>query len=151
MAYSISEVAKKIGISSYTLRYYDKEGLLPFVKRDAAGRRRFSDDDLDFLDMINCMKTAGMTLSAIREYVDWCGAGDATLPDRLALFQKQKKVIEANIAQQQANLKEINYKIKYFTACCDAGTEAAVSGDCDLPDLPVWIDNSLRKAPIPHQ
>lgn len=56
MAYSISEVSEKFNISPFTLRFYDKQGLMPFVKRDAAGRRSFSEEDLDFISLIICLK-----------------------------------------------------------------------------------------------
>ncbi|WP_207463032.1 MULTISPECIES: MerR family transcriptional regulator [Enterococcus] len=56
LSYTISQVSEKIGVSAYTLRYYDKEGLLPFVKRTSSGRRIFEDSDLEFIAVIYCLK-----------------------------------------------------------------------------------------------
>ena len=87
MSYSIGQVAEKTGLTSYTLRYYDREGLMPFVHRSPAGRREFTDDDLDFIDLITCLKATGMQLAEIRKFVELAMQGDATLETRLAIFK----------------------------------------------------------------
>ncbi|KRN99724.1 MerR family transcriptional regulator [Companilactobacillus kimchiensis] len=71
MAYSIGQVAEKTGLSSYTLRYYDKEGLMPFVHRGNGGRREFTENDMDFVDLISCLKETGMSLKEIRDFVKY--------------------------------------------------------------------------------
>ncbi len=65
----IGQVASKTGLSTFTLRYYEREGLLPLIKRNASGRREFSDADLDFIDLITCLKDTGMSLTEIRHFV----------------------------------------------------------------------------------
>lgn len=75
MTYSISEVSKKFNISPFTLRFYDKQGLMPFVKRDPAGRRAFSEDDLDFVSLIICLKQSGLELEEIRQFVEMTQEG----------------------------------------------------------------------------
>lgn len=131
MAYSIGEVSSKTGISVYTLRYYDKEGLMPFVNRNSEnGRREFSEKDLDFLSLISCLKRTGMQLSEIREFINWCMEGDSTLNERLQLFYKQKEVVEDKIREQLKNLEKINHKIDYYQRACEAGTESVVEDDC---------------------
>ena len=62
MQYSIGQVAQKMGISAYTLRYYDKEGLLPFVARSSSGVRVFQEDDFAWLRLIECLKTSGLSI-----------------------------------------------------------------------------------------
>ena len=62
MRYSIGQVAQKMGLTAHTLRYYDKEGLLPFVKKNSSGLRMFSDEDIDWLVVIECLKGTGMQL-----------------------------------------------------------------------------------------
>jgi len=79
MAYSIGQVAEKTGLSSYTLRYYDKEGLMPFVHRGNGGRREFTENDMDFIDLISCLKETGMSLKEIREFVNMSMEGNVTL------------------------------------------------------------------------
>ncbi|ETY73819.1 MerR family transcriptional regulator [Lactiplantibacillus fabifermentans] len=130
MLYSIGTVAKKTGLTSYTLRYYEKEGLTPFVKRDEQGRRVFDDDDLDSLALIRCLKQTGMPLEEIRQFVTWCDEGDGTLADRLALFQQQRVVVEAQIHDLLKNLQKVNHKIDIYSQACVSGHEADV--DCDL-------------------
>lgn len=65
MTYTIKEVADKVGLSAYTLRFYDKQGLLPFVSRNESGYRAFTDGDLHLLHTIICLKNTGMAISAI--------------------------------------------------------------------------------------
>ena len=69
MGYSIGQVAKKTGLTAHTLRYYEKEGLLPFVQKSGSGLRVFSDNDLDWLAMIECLKETGMSLKGIKQYI----------------------------------------------------------------------------------
>ncbi|WP_318765854.1 MerR family transcriptional regulator [Lactiplantibacillus carotarum] len=130
MMYSIGAVAKKTGISSYTLRYYDKAGLTPFVKRDQQGRRVFDEDGLDSLALIRCLKQTGMPLEDIRQFIGWCEAGDQTLDQRLTMFEEQRQAVEAQIHQSLKNLQKVNHKIDTYRRACEAGSEAAV--DCDL-------------------
>lgn len=68
--YTIKEVSKEYSLSQYTIRYYDKEGLLPFVKRDQFGRRVFSSEDMEQIGLICCLKETGMSIKDIKEYVD---------------------------------------------------------------------------------
>ncbi|MGM9660242.1 MAG: MerR family transcriptional regulator [Faecousia sp.] len=96
MTYTISQIAQKMGVSVYTLRYYDKEGLLPFVER-VNGRRVFKDSDFSWLRMISCLKNTGMPLKEIRQYMELCQLGDASLLQRQEIILKQKKSIEDQI------------------------------------------------------
>jgi DNA-binding transcriptional MerR regulator len=144
MTYSIGQVAEKTGLTTYTLRYYDREGLMPFVKRNQAGRREFTDANLDFIDLITCLKDTGMQLAEIRHFVELAMQGDATLETRLSIFKRQQQAVCNQIKQAKQHLAKLDYKVRYYTAACDAGTEAAVSGDCELPGQPIIIDNRLR-------
>ena len=107
MTYTISQIAQKMGVSVYTLRYYDKEGLLPFVER-VNGRRVFKDSDFSWLRMISCLKNTGMPLKEIRQYMELCQLGDASLLQRQEIILKQKKSIEDQIHFLQENLKVIH-------------------------------------------
>ena len=90
MRYSIGDVAEEMNLPTSTLRYYDRKGLLPFVDRDSAGRRSFKDNDLNFLQVIECMKKCGMTITEIRHFIDLCMQGDVTLMGRYELLEKDK-------------------------------------------------------------
>lgn len=122
MGYSIGQVAKKVGISAHTLRYYEKEGLLPFVQKTSSGLRSFSDNDLGWLAMIDCLKGTGMPLKGIKQYIDWYIEGDSTLSQRLEMFKQQKVNLEAQLAQLQKHMDKIDYKIEFYTKAVDAGT-----------------------------
>ncbi len=122
MGYSIGQVAQKTGLSTHTLRYYEKEGLLPFVKKSGSGLSIFSDSDLGWLAMIECLKETGMPLKGIKQYIDWFIEGDSTLQNRLDMFRAQKTHIEEQIAQLQKHMEKINYKIKLYEEAVKKGS-----------------------------
>lgn len=115
MGYKISDISKKTGLSTYTLRFYDQKGLLPFVARDENGRRHFKDSDLEFLSIITCLKDTGMQLNEIKQFVEWSMDGDPTYEKRLDFFTEHKKEVEKQLAQTQAYLSKIDRKITKFT------------------------------------
>ncbi|MGN1451895.1 MAG: MerR family transcriptional regulator, partial [Eubacteriales bacterium] len=78
MVYTVGEMAKLLGVPASTLRYYDKEGLLPFVERSSGGMRMFQKKDLEWLRIIECLKKTGMPLKDIRTYIDMAMQGDDT-------------------------------------------------------------------------
>ena len=123
MNYTISEVAEKTNLTAYTLRYYDKEGLLPFVDRSVGGVRVFKDTDLDWLAIIECLKLTGMPIKEIKIFIDWCMQGDATLQQRYDMFKERKAIVEAQMAEIQKTLDTINYKCWYYETALAAGTE----------------------------
>lgn len=123
MGYSIGEVAKMMGFSAHTLRYYEKEGLLPFVRKSSSGLRVFSDEDIGWLVLIECLKGTGMPLKDIKQYIDWCQEGDTTLGKRLEMFKSQKAKLEEQMAQLQKYMEKINYKIAYYTEIVANGSE----------------------------
>ena len=84
MLYTVGEIAKKMNVAASTLRYYDKEGLLPFVERSESGIRMFKDSDMEWLAIIECLKKTGMPIKEIKKFIDWCMEGDATIDQRLA-------------------------------------------------------------------
>lgn len=122
MGYSIGQVAQKTGLTTHTLRYYEKEGLLPFVRKNSSGLRVFSDNDLGWLAMIECLKETGMPLKGIKQYIDWFEEGDSTLPQRLEMFCSQKKKIEGQIALFQKHLAKIEYKINLYQEAVRLGS-----------------------------
>ena len=91
MAYTVGEMAKRLGVPASTLRYYDKEGLLPQVERSPGGIRVFQESDYEWLRMIGCMKKAGMSIRDIRHYIQLSAQGDDTIGDRLEMFRNQRE------------------------------------------------------------
>ena len=92
MSYTISEAARRMGVAPSTLRYYDKEGLLPNLKRKN-GQRIFEENDLRMLALLSCLKNTGMPLKQIHRYVDMVQKGDETIPERYALIKEQRRFI----------------------------------------------------------
>ena len=125
MGYTIGQAATKMGLTAHTLRYYDKEGLLPFVAKSSSGLRIFSDSDIEWLVMIECLKGTGMTLKDIKQYIDWYNEGDSTIKQRLEMFKRQKIKLEEQMAQLQKHLEKITFKIAYYT-------DAAAHGDMNV-------------------
>ncbi|EJO5346708.1 MerR family transcriptional regulator [Clostridium botulinum] len=122
MEYSIGEVAKKMNIQSSTLRYYDKEGLLPFVHRTEGGIRRFKEEDFEWLSIIECLKNTVMPIKDIKVFIDWCMEGDSTIQQRYNMFLERKRETEKQIKILQNSLEKINYKCWYYKTALDAGT-----------------------------
>lgn len=123
MEYTIGEVAKKLKLAPSTLRYYDKEGLLPFVERKDSGIRTFSDNDLQWLDIIECLKMTGMPIKDIKIFIDWCMLGDTTLQERYDMFMERKEIVEKQMAALQKTLDTVKYKCWYYETALKSGTE----------------------------
>ncbi|MCQ4022900.1 MULTISPECIES: MerR family transcriptional regulator [unclassified Ruminococcus] len=135
MLYTIGDMAKLLSIAPSTLRYYDKEGLLPFMERSESGIRVFHDSDLEFLKIIHCLKATGMQIKDIREFILLVMKGDETIDARLELFQKRKAEVEKQIAQLEQTLDTINFKCWYYETAKAAGTTAVPDNmaDDELP------------------
>ena len=95
--YTIGQVSEMFGLPISTLRYYDKEGLFPNIKR-TSGIRRFGEAELETLRVIECLKKSGLEIKDIKQFIEWCGQGSETYPQRRDLFIRQKEQAEAEIA-----------------------------------------------------
>ena len=122
MCYLIGEVSEMLNISVSTLRYYDKEGLLPLINRTDGNIRVFNDEDIECLKMIECLKSTGMPLKDIKQFFEWCEEGDSTIDKRYELFIKQKEKTEKQIEVLQNALNRINYKCEFYRLAKDKGT-----------------------------
>lgn len=137
MLYTVGEIAKKIGVAPSTLRYYDKEGLLPFVERSGGGIRMFKDADLEWLSIIECLKKTGMPIKEIKKFIDWCSEGDSTIEKRLELIDSQRDALLRKMEELQKNLKILDYKHWYYETAKQAGT-------CE-------IHENMKKEDIPEK
>ena len=113
MLYTVSEMAKRLGVAPSTLRYYDKEGLLPFIERSDGGIRMFKDTDFEWLSIIECLKKTGMPIKEIKVFIDWCIEGDTTISKRKELIEKQRQVVLFQIQQLKYEGKK-NYFMFFF-------------------------------------
>mgnify|MGYP004495979445 FL=1 len=134
MLYTVGEMAKLLDISASTLRYYDKEGLLPFVERSSGGIRMFKEQDYEWLKIIECMKKAGMPIKDIKRYIELTIEGDKTIHERLELFKKQKQLLETKLKSLQHALEVIDFKCWYYETAEEAGT-VDVPQNMSLEDL----------------
>ena len=146
MVYTVSEMAKLLGTSASTLRYYDKEGLLPFVERSSSGIRMFRESDFEWLQVIGCMKKAGMSLKDIRSYIEMAMQGDDTIEKRLALFQNQRRALQEQMAQLREAMDLVEYKCWYYETAKAAGTMKAVQNleNDDIPEQYRSIRQKLK-------
>lgn len=124
MNYTIKQAAEKMGFTVPTLRYYDKEGLLPFVEKKPNGTRVFKDEDFQGLAIITCMKNSGVPIKDIKKYMDLCQEGDSTLRERLEIFLERKEAVEKQLEELNKVMETINHKIWYYETAIKAGTEA---------------------------
>ncbi len=110
----ISEVSKKYDISTDTLRYYEKMGLLPNVKKNSSGIRDYSEADLGWVEFIKCMRGAGLSIEVLARYIELFNLGDSTREERKnILIEERKKLIEKRDAIQ-ATIDRLEYKIDKY-------------------------------------
>lgn len=124
MYYTVCEVARRLKLSPYTIRFYGKEGLLDFVDRDQNGNRIFKESDFERLFIIASLKRAGMSIRQIRAFTVLCDKGDATIAQRLKMIQDQKESVEEQITQLQDALDVLKYKTWLYEVALEAGTTA---------------------------
>ena len=111
---TIREISEKYGISQDTLRYYERVGMIPTVTRTAGGRRDYTKEDEQWVELALCMRSAGLPVEVMIEYVRLFQEGDATIPKRLALLRRQKTVLEEQKRQTEATLKRLEQKIRLY-------------------------------------
>ncbi|WP_042199497.1 MerR family transcriptional regulator [Paenibacillus camerounensis] len=116
MTYSIKDVAEIFNLSIYTIRFYDKEGLLPFVSRNKAGRRVFTESDLYLIRTICCLKDTGMEIKAIRNYVDFVMQGADTIDPRKSLLLEHRAKILRDIENLTQNLNQVDSKLEIYAS-----------------------------------
>ena len=133
MVYTVGEMAKKLDVPASTLRYYDKEGLLPFVERSSGGIRMFQESDFEWLQVIGCMKKAGMSIRDIRQYIE------------LAL----RDVLLAQMEEMRHTLETVEYKCWYYETAKASGTIDVPRdmADEDVPERFRAIRRELKTIP----
>lgn len=135
MLYTVGEVAKILNIAPSTLRYYDKEGLLPFVERSKGGVRMFGEKDFSWLFLIECLKKSGLSIKDIKNYLDLTIKGDKTIDERLLLLKNQRKKLTEQMEELQKTLDVLNYKCWYYETAKKAGTTKVLE-NIRIEDIP---------------
>ncbi len=113
--YSIQEVSKKTGLSAHTLRYYEKEGLISGVERTPGGFRQYTDEDLEALGLICCLKNTGMSIQEIARFVQLTREGEHTLEERVELLRVHRENVIERIAEMQKHLEKVTWKLNFFS------------------------------------
>lgn len=144
MLYTVGEMAKQLDVAPSTLRYYDKEGLLPFVERSGGGMRMFKDDDLRWLRIIECLKKTGMPIKDIKHFIDCCMIGDSKIDERLSIIEAQQNSVIKQMSELQEMLDMLNYKCWYYETARKAGT-CAVHDNMPMEDIPKEYHKYLNK------
>lgn len=121
--YSITEAAEHFNMTPHTLRYYDKEGLMPFIERTSSGRRVFKEADMEALKIIECLKSSGMPIKEIKHFIEWCSEGDSTLQQRYDMFLERKASVEAQMEELKKTMEVIEHKCLYYKTALAGGTE----------------------------
>lgn len=144
MSYTISQAAEKMNLTSPTLRYYDKEGLLPFVGRSPSGIRMFKDSDLEWLNLIECLKSTGMPIKDIKQFIDWYMEGDSTLKERSQMFHERKTALERQLNIMNEMLDIVTYKCWYCDKAVEVGSTVAVD-NLNLDEIPKEVKKGKER------
>ena len=120
--YTIGQVSQMFNIPISTLRYYDKEGFFPNLKR-SSGIRRFGEQDIEALKVIECLKESGLELKDVKQFIKWATKGSSTYKNRKELFEKRKIAVEQEIKKLQKTLNILEYKCWYYDKAIKDGTE----------------------------
>lgn len=118
---TIKEVSRRYGITQDALRYYERAGMIPPVTRTAGGMRDYQDEDLSWVELALCMRSAGLSVEAISEYVRLARLGDGTIRDRLALLKEQRTGLLERQDQIAQTLERLNYKIARYEEALKTG------------------------------
>lgn len=124
MGYTIKQVSEMTGLSVPTLRFYDKEGLLPELQRKESGYRIFSEEDLYSIELIECFKQSGMQIREIRHFMALVKQGDASLEERLAICQRHVKRLEEKMEDLRRALDHSLQTLEFYEIAAETGSEA---------------------------
>jgi DNA-binding transcriptional MerR regulator len=112
--YSPGQVADKTGFSLDTLRYYERIGLLDDIARTPGGRRSFTDDDIDWLGVLRCLRETGMPIAQMLRYAELCREGDGTIAERITLLEAHDRAVDLQIRELRAQQQHIRDKIAWY-------------------------------------
>ncbi|MGX7148952.1 MerR family transcriptional regulator [Enterococcus ureasiticus] len=112
--YTVKEVAQKMDISPHTLRFYENQGLFPHVIRNEYNVRQFSNEDLDWVRIVQALRTTGMRLSEVKRYVDLCEVGNSTMEERSKLITNQRENAEMELAKMKKKIRILKEKEYYY-------------------------------------
>jgi DNA-binding transcriptional MerR regulator len=126
---SIKEAAVETKLTTHTLRYYERIGLLPSIARDSNGQRRYTANDLGAISILLKLRATGMPIGVMQRFVQLLEAGDTAVPERRALLEAHQRAVRANITELETNLEAIETKIGTYKNLEATGLKTS----CSLP------------------
>lgn len=111
---TIQDASAETGVSRDTLRYYERIGILPGIARSKSGHRRFSDNDMGWIKLVQCLRATGMPIEDLHSYAELAQQGDATAPQRLRILEDHRRRIKADMAELNTALELVERKIKGY-------------------------------------
>ena len=112
--YSVKETAEIVGLTEHTIRFYTDKGLVPNVTRDRNNNRLFDEESINWLTGVKYLKGCGMSIEAIKDYVDLCLEGNSTIEQRYQIVLRQKTVAEEQLRSAQERIEYLNSKIAFY-------------------------------------
>jgi DNA-binding transcriptional MerR regulator len=110
----IAEVSEQFGVSTDTLRYYERIGLFPRIHRNESGIRDYNENDMKRVEFIKCMRSAGLPIEALIEYVGLVQQGNGTIEARKEILKEQRALLAARLNEMQKTLDVLDYKISVY-------------------------------------
>ncbi|MGX5633949.1 MerR family transcriptional regulator [Bacillus thuringiensis] len=114
MTFTIKEISTLTNVSASTLRYYENEGLLPVIKCGNNGYRLYTEDNIEWINLLLALRLTGMPIKEIKKYIELYYQGSSTLNDRKKMMLQHKKRVENEITQTYKHLEKINYKLAVY-------------------------------------
>lgn len=114
MNYTISEVSALLDVKKSTLHYYERTGILEDVKKNDSGHRVYSEETVEFLKLIRCMRHTGMGIADIKRYVVLCQQGDDTISIRHTIFVQQNNQLDKQLKELEEYKQYVEKKINYY-------------------------------------
>jgi DNA-binding transcriptional MerR regulator len=111
---TIQEVAQATGLSAHTLRYYERVGLIHSIGREENSHRRYTPDDVGWIDFLTKLRATGMSIKDMQKYAELQRRGDETLPERVEMLKSLRDKVETHIEELNEHLKLIYYKIEFY-------------------------------------
>ena len=121
MTRTIQRAAEETGLTADTLRYYERIGILPGIGRSQSGHRRFTEDDMGWIKLVQCLRATGMPLEDLHRYAELVQDGEHTAAERLALLEAHKARILSELGELQVALGLVEMKISGYTALVAKG------------------------------
>jgi DNA-binding transcriptional MerR regulator len=123
MTRTIQRAAAETGLSADTLRYYERIGILPGIGRSESGHRRFTDDDMGWIKLVQCLRATGMPLDDLHRYAELVQEGEHTAAERLSLLEAHKCRIETELAELMVALDLVDMKIAGYAQLVAKGVD----------------------------